>query len=56
VEITAACVQDRDGAKPLPRRATLAFGRLSKVWADSGYAGKFVTWVKQLRPQVVSHS
>jgi putative transposase len=50
VEITAASVQDRDGAKPLLRRATLAFGRLSKVWADSGYAGKFVAWVKQLRP------
>ena len=42
VEITAASVQDRDGAKPLLRRAKLAFGRLSKVWADSGYAGKFV--------------
>jgi len=48
-ENTAANVQDRDGAKPLLRRATVAFGSLAKVWADSGYSGRFVTWVKQLR-------
>lgn len=50
VEITAASVQDREGAKPLLRRAKVAFGRLAKVWADSGYSGQFVRWVKQLRP------
>jgi putative transposase len=50
VEITAADVQDREGAKPLLRRAKSSFGRLAKIWADSGYAGKFVAWVKCLRP------
>ena len=55
VEITAANVQDRDGAKPLLRRAKVAFGRLAKVWADSGYSGKFVHRVKPLRPHGKLH-
>ena len=55
VEITAASVQDRDGAKPLLRRAKAVFGRLSKVSADSGYAGKFVAGVKALRPHGKLH-
>lgn len=55
VEITAANVQDRAGAKPRLRRAKVAFGRLAKVWADSGYAGKFVPWVKRLRPHGKLH-
>ena len=54
-EITAASVQDRAGAKPLLRRAARAFGRLSKVWAGAGDAGRFGAWVKQLRPHGRRH-
>ena len=43
VRVHAASVQDRDGAKLvgwLPR--------LKLIWADGGYAGKLVEWVKAL--------
>jgi transposase len=46
VLITAAGVQDRDGAKPLLWNLRRAFGTVRHVWADSGYAGKLVTWAK----------
>jgi transposase len=44
--ITAASVQDRDGAKPLLRRLKQLFPSITKVWADGGYAGKLVDWAK----------
>lgn len=55
LEITTADVQDRDAAKPLLRRASECFGRLSKVWADSGYRGKLLAWVRGLRPHGKLH-
>jgi hypothetical protein len=44
VLVTAAGVQDRDGARDLLWRLRAAFRRVSLVWADGGYAGKLVTW------------
>ena len=48
--VTSASVQDRDGAVPLLSSLYLLFGRLQIIWADSGYAGALVAWVKALRP------
>jgi transposase len=51
VLITAAGVQDRDGARPLLWNLRRAFPSVRLAWADSGYAGKLVTWAKtKLRP------
>jgi transposase len=50
LDVSAADVQDRAGAKPVMREAAVQFGRLAKTWADSGYAGQFAAWVKALRP------
>ena len=46
VLITAAGVQDRDGAKPLLWNLRKAFPSVKLAWADGGYAGKLVTWAK----------
>lgn len=48
--ITTAAVQDRDAAKTLIQGLVDLFGRLQIIWADGGYLGKLVQWVKQLRP------
>jgi putative transposase len=48
--ITTGAVQDRDAAKTLLPRLVLLFGRLQIIWADGGYLGALVQWVKQLRP------
>jgi len=53
VLITAAGVQDRDGAKPLLWNLRKAFPSVRLTWADSGYAGKLVTWAKtKLKPRL----
>ena len=44
--ITAAGVQDRDGAKPLLWNLRRAFPSVKLAWADGGYAGKLVTWAR----------
>jgi transposase len=44
VLVTAASVQDRDGARPLLWRLRVAQRRLRLVWADAAYAGKLVVW------------
>jgi len=46
VVVTAANVQDRDGAKLLFERIRARFPRLKLIWADGGYRGKLVDWVK----------
>ena len=46
VLVTGACVQDRDGAKPLLEHLMALCRRVQLVWADGGYAGKLVTWAK----------
>jgi transposase len=56
VLVTAAGVQDRDGARPLLWNLRQAFRTVRQAWADSGYAGKLVTWAKtrlRLKLQIV---
>src|SRR5437867_10533521 len=48
--ITPAAVQDRDAAKSLVKFMVTMNGRLQIIWADGGYLGALVQWVKQLRP------
>jgi putative transposase len=48
--ITSAAVQDRDAAKTLVGSLVKTFGRLQIIWADGGYLGALVQWVKALRP------
>lgn len=46
VVVHAASIQDRDGAKLVLEQAQQRFPRLAHIWADGGYAGKLVQWVK----------
>lgn len=48
--VTAASVQDRDGAKHLLAVLRHQFSRLRLIWADGAYAGELMTWVWALRP------
>jgi transposase len=47
VVVTAANIQDRDGAMPLLSRMARLCLRIGKVWADSAYAGALISWAKQ---------
>jgi transposase len=50
VVVTAASMQDRDGAHPLLALLRERFSTIGLVWADGGYAGRLVTWAaKTLR-------
>jgi putative transposase len=51
VVVTAASVQDRDGAKQLLDILRHKYWRLRHIWADGTYAGPLVDWVRTLRPQ-----
>jgi putative transposase len=44
-----ANVQDRDGAKLVLALIKHAFLRLRLIWADGGYAGQLLDWVRSLR-------
>ncbi len=44
IVVTAASVQDRDGARPLLWRLRVAQRHLRLVWADAAYAGRLVGW------------
>lgn len=46
VVVHPANIQDRDGARLVLERARGVFPRLKKIWADRGYAGPLVEWVK----------
>lgn len=48
VVVHAANIQDRDGAKLVLEKARGCFPRLRLIWADGGYAGKLVDWVKAI--------
>jgi transposase len=50
IVITSAAVQDRDAAKTLIKGLLKMFGRLQIIWADGGYLGALVRWVKQQKP------
>ena len=50
IMITPVAVQDRDAAKGLIQFLVGMYGRSQIIWADGGYLGALVHWVKQLRP------
>ena len=50
ITITSAAVQDRDAAKGLIKLMLSMYHRIQIIWADGGYLGKLVDWVKQHRP------
>jgi putative transposase len=47
VHVHAADITDRNGAQLLLGKLAGAFPRLQMVWADMGYRGKAVEWIKQ---------
>jgi transposase len=47
VVVTAASVQDRDGAMPLLQRMRRVCLRIALAWADSTYAGRLVGWAAE---------
>ena len=49
VVVHAADVQDREGAKQVLAVLANKFRRLRLVWADGGYRGQLVEWVRALR-------
>ncbi|WP_210406362.1 IS5 family transposase [Micromonospora sp. MH33] len=44
IMVTGAGVQDRDAARALLWALGTCFTRVTKIWADGGYAGQLVTW------------
>lgn len=44
--VHAGSIQDRTGAKAVFIGLLKSFPRLRLIWADGGYAGKLVGWVK----------
>jgi putative transposase len=48
VVVHTANIQDRDGAKQVLGKAKSCFPRLRLVWADGGYRGNLIDWVKQV--------
>jgi putative transposase len=50
ITITSAAVQDRDAAKSLITLMLSMYQRIQIIWADGGYLGTLVRWVKKLRP------
>ena len=52
VTVTAASVQDRDGARLLLAKLAHGFSRLKLIWADSAYNAHWLfAWLKALRPR-----
>jgi transposase len=48
VVVTAASIQDRDGAHHLLVALRARFSTVAHVWADGGYSGRLLTWAKQV--------
>jgi transposase len=46
IVVTAASVQDRDGARPLLWRLRLGGRGILLVWADAAYAGRLIAWAR----------
>ena len=58
VSVTAASVQDRDGAHPVVASAMQKYPTIERLFADSGYAGQCAQTVSQchgIQVQVVRH-
>jgi putative transposase len=51
VAVTAASLQDRDGAKLLLPRIAHPFSQVRLIWADGASVGDLVVWVWALRPR-----
>jgi len=51
--VHSASVQDRDGAKLVLETVQGKLPRLKLIWADGGYAGQLIDWVKQTRKWVL---
>ena len=49
VVITAASVQDRQGARPLLWNTHRACRHVRLVWADAGYTGKLSDWAASMK-------
>ena len=47
VVVHEASIQDRDGAKLVMQRIKGKFPRLALIWADGGYAGQLIEWVRE---------
>ena len=45
--VSAADIQDRDGAKLVLEKAKNELPKLKLVWADGGYAGQLIDWIKE---------
>jgi putative transposase len=48
VLVHSAGIQEKDGAKLLLEQVVGKFPRLELIWADGGYAGWLVEWVKSV--------
>jgi putative transposase len=48
VLVHSADIQEKDGAKLLLEQVVGKFPRLELIWADGGYAGWLVEWVKSV--------
>lgn len=46
VEVHAADIQDRDGAKGVLKRSRARFPFIEHVFADGGYAGRLIAWAQ----------
>ena len=44
--VHSAAIQDRDGAKLVLDACKERYPRLELIWADGGYRGRLVEWVK----------
>jgi transposase len=53
IVVTAACVQDRDGGRLVLDRLRFRMPSVALVFADGGYAGRLVTWARQVLHVVV---
>lgn len=47
VVVHSAAIQDRDGAKQAIKKLRGRFPRFKHLWADGGYQGALVGWVKR---------
>ncbi len=45
--VTAASVQDRDGARPALQVLRQLFATIALVWADGAYSGQLVDWARE---------
>jgi transposase len=48
VVVSAASIQDRDGAHRLLAALRARFSTVSHVWADGGYSGRLLTWAAKV--------